>query len=173
MLQSDENERAKDYLKSLRAAESKEDYKYQAKSGINVIDAVLCEASRKAHEKGINYTEKISMLPYNLGIESTDLCSILANLLTNALEAAQQEMFVELKKVRETLFITVKNDYETPPVVVNGKFVTHKKEKSLHGWGTQIVEQIVEKYEGSVEYTVSERYFAAYVMLNEKDSVGI
>jgi sensor histidine kinase regulating citrate/malate metabolism len=111
------------------------------------------------------------MLPYNIGIESPDLCSLLANLLTNALEAAQQEMFLELKKVRETLFITVKNDYETQPVIINGKFITNKKEKSLHGWGTQIVEQIVEKYEGSVEYTVSERYFAAYVMLNERDAV--
>lgn len=168
MLQTDDSERAKEYIKSLRAAEADADYKYQAKSGINVIDAVLCEMSRKSQVKGIHYTEKISVLPYDLGIESKDLCSLLANLLTNALEAAEHEMSVELKKIRETLLITVENDYAVAPVVVNGKFVTSKKDKTQHGWGTQIVEQIVEKYEGSVEYVVNERHFVAHVMLNEK-----
>ena len=168
MLQREESDRAKDYLKSLRAAEPEEEYTYHAKSGINVIDAVLYEMGRKAQLKGLRYTEKISVLPYNWGIESKDLCSLLANLMTNALEAAEQEMFVELKKIQETLFITVENDYSVDPIVVNGKFVTSKKEKTQHGWGTQIVEQIVEKYEGSVEYIVKEGRFAAHVMLNEK-----
>lgn len=168
MLQSEENERAKDYLKSLRSEEADKEYKYQAKSGINVVDAVLCEMNRKAQAKGVRYAEKISLLPYNWGIENKDLCSLLANLLTNALEAAKQEVSVELKKVQETLVITVENDYTTAPIIVNGKFVTSKKEKTLHGWGTQIVEQIVEKYEGSVEYIVKEERFTAHVMLNEK-----
>lgn len=166
MLQREENERAKDYIRSLRAVEG--EYKYQAKSGINVIDAVLCEMSRKAQAKGIHYTEKISVLPCNCGIENKDLCSLLANLLTNALEAAEQEILVELKEVQEILLVTVENDCAVAPVIVNGKLVTSKKEKLQHGWGTQIVEQIAEKYEGSVEYKVEEGHFAAHVMLNEK-----
>lgn len=150
MLQQGRQDQAKDYIESLRSPEHYAGI--QVQSGINVVDAILHEMKVRAQQKGITMNMEIMMLPSDMGIEKKDLCSMFVNLLENALEAASREISVQIKKVNQTLFVTVKNDCPIMPQKKNGRFVTTKEEKNMHGWGTQIVEQIAQKYDGSIEY---------------------
>ena len=165
LLQDGNQEQAKKYLEKLRIPF---DYTtIEVHTGISVVDAVIHEMNLKAREKGCVFEMEISMLPCDIGIENGDLCSLFANLLENAVDASVKRVYVQIKRINQTLLAVVKNDYTVKPVVKEGKFVSSKKDKLMHGWGTQIVDQIVQKYEGSIKYDIEESLFTVSVMLNE------
>ena len=165
LLQDGNQEQAKKYLEKLRIPF---DYTtIEVHTGISVVDAVIHEMNLKAREKGCVFEMEISMLPCDLGIENEDLCSLFANLLENAVDASVKRVYVQIKRINQTLLAVVKNDYTVKPVVKEGKFVSSKKDKLMHGWGTQIVDQIVQKYEGSIKYDIEESLFTVSVMINE------
>ncbi|MGN0335462.1 MAG: sensor histidine kinase [Lachnospiraceae bacterium] len=165
LLQDGYQEQAKKYLEEIRTPS---DYtKMEVHTGISVLDAIVYEMRLKAQEKGIVFEMEISMLPCDIGFENKDICSLFANLLENAVEASENKVYVQIKRINQTLLAVVKNDYSVKPVINEKKFVSLKKDKILHGWGIQIVEQIVEKYEGSIEYDLEDEMFTVSVMLNE------
>lgn len=166
MLKNGEQEEALHYVESIRGTKNKT--KIEVHTGINVLDAILCEMDKKARKKEVTFDVETPLLPTNIGIENRDICSLFGNLLENAIEAASERVELKIKKVNQTLFITVKNDYSVAPRRENGRLMTSKKQKNLHGWGTQIIEQVVEKYDGSIEYETNGEFFIAYVMLCER-----
>ncbi len=166
MLENGEQEEALHYVESIRGVKNKT--KIEVHTGINVLDAILCEMDKKARKKEVTFEVQSSLLPSNVGIENRDICSLFANLLENAIEAASEHVELKIKKVNQTLFITVRNDYTITPMREQGRFITSKKNKKMHGWGTQIIEQVVQKYDGTVEYETDESSFVVYVMLCEK-----
>lgn len=166
LLQQGKQEQAKAYIENLHTQSRYTGIKVQ--SGIDVLDVVFYEMNLKAQRKGVMLTIETPLLPCDIGLKNGDICSLFSNLLENALEASVKHIFVQIKHVNRVLYVTVKNDCSVMPVKKEGKFVTLKPDKSLHGWGTQIVEQIVQKYEGSIEYEVVNGYFTVYAMLNEK-----
>lgn len=166
MLQLGQGEQAKEYIESLR---SRNEYdKGEIQTGINVLDAILYEMDIKAKKKGVTLKIESSLLPCDVGISNSDICSLFANLLENAVEAAVKEVMLQIKFINRTILVVVKNDYSIEPVRKDGKFLTNKCDKNLHGWGTQIVDQIVQKYEGDIQYDIKEGYFIAYLLINEK-----
>lgn len=166
MLQQGNKEQAKDYIEKLHIATSFSEAHVQ--SGINVLDAILYGMQLKAQNKGILFKVEVQLLPSNLGIESSDISSLFANLLENAIDAATIEIIVQIKRINQVLFIMVKNDYSIEPIRIGNQFLTNKKNKELHGWGTQIVDHIVQKYEGSIEYKIEDGYFTVSAIINEK-----
>lgn len=165
MLQLGQGEQAKKYIESLR--NQKEYNKGEIQTGINVLDAILNEMDIKAKKKGVILKVESTLLPCDVGINNSDICSLFANLLENAVEAAAKEVRVQIKLINRTIFVVIKNDYSVEPIKKDGTFLTHKKDKNLHGWGTQIVDQIVRKYEGDIQYETEDGYFIVYLMINE------
>lgn len=165
LLQNGDMGKAESYLKKL--CKSADYIKIRVKSGISVLDAVLYEMEKKAHEKGVEFDMEISLLPSDLGFENSDICSLFANLLENAIEASVKKVSIQIKKINQTLLVVVENDYVIKPVIREGRLVSIKKDKIIHGWGTQIIEQIVHKYEGSIEYDIKTDQFIVSIMLNE------
>lgn len=166
MLQQGQIEQAKEYIESIRSQSKLENYEIQ--TGINVLDAILYEMQQKAKKKNILLKVETPLLPGDIGIEKKDICSLFANLLENAIEAATKEIMLQIKSVNKAMFVCVKNDFDLEPVSKDGRFVTNKKDKDLHGWGTQIIEQIVQKYEGDIQYETEDKLFVVQLMLNEK-----
>lgn len=167
MLQEGKQEKAKEYLKGICSDDKKSEIIFQ--SGINVLDAVLYDMNLRAQKKGILFTVETEILPCDLGIEDRDICSLFANLLENAIEASINKVEIRINKINHTIYATISNDYVIEPIKKGKNFVTQKKDKSLHGWGTKIVDQIIEKYEGSIEYEIKDGNFNVYIMLNEAD----
>lgn len=165
LLQRGEEQAARKYIEGLQRTDNYNQIKIQ--SGINVLDAVLYETEKRAEKKNIMFMAEVPMLPCDLGIAGSDICSLFANLLENALDAAVKEVILRVKRVNQTLLITIRNDYMIEPIRREKRFVTQKTDKGIHGWGTQIVEEIVHKYEGNIDYEIQEGYFTVHMLLNE------
>ena len=124
-------------------------------TGIDIVDTVIYEAKEKAEQRNILLVVETPILPSGLKLEDREFCVLFANLLNNALEAAKEQIRLNITVTAGFLVIEMKNDYKEKPVVKNNHFVSEREQDSLaHGWGMKIIEQIVEKYQGELSIRV-------------------
>ena len=124
-------------------------------TGVDIVDTVIYEAEEKAEQRNILLVVETPILPSGLKLEDREFCVLFANLLNNALEAAKEQIRLNIAITAGFLVIEMKNDYKEKPVVENNHFVSEREQDSLaHGWGIKIIEQIVEKYQGELSIRV-------------------
>ncbi len=137
-------------------------------TGNVVVDSIINDKLSRAQELHARITRLIS-LPPSLPFADRDLCSILVNVLDNALDALArvQDGFLEFSLFHENqmLFIMCKNSKSGATLEADGKFITTKSSKLTHGYGLSIITSIVEKYEGSVHTEYDDQTFAIYISL--------
>ena len=109
----------------------------------------------------------------DLLIARLDLCSLLGNLLDNAIEAAVQVqpessrcVKLSIRRKGNLLILIVENSYAVEPVLENGIFVTTKEDKDFHTIGMRSIRYIAEKYNGVVNNSYENNWFKATVMLS-------
>lgn len=166
MLKERQMEQAEEYIKSLK--ETSVSLVIKQRTGIDVVDVIISEMERRAGGIGIEMNVETQALPMDIAIEGKDMCALFANLLENAVEAAIGQINVKIGYVHNMLWVQVRNDYRKEPVIKNGKLVTTKKDSLRHGLGTQNIERVVWKYDGSVEYKIQEGKFCVEILLSEK-----
>ena len=124
-------------------------------TGVDIVDTVIYEAKEKAEQRNILLVVETPILPSGLKLEDREFCVLFANLLNNALEAAKEQIRLNIAITAGFLVIEMQNDYKEKPVVKNNHFVSEREQDSLaHGWGMKIIEQIVEKYHGELSIRV-------------------
>lgn len=124
-------------------------------TGVDIVDAVIYEAKEKAEQRNILLVVETPILPSGLKLEDREFCVLFANLLNNALEAAKEQIRLNIAITAGFLVIEMQNDYKEKPVVKNNHFVSEREQDSLaHGWGMKIIEQIVGKYQGELSIRV-------------------
>ena len=124
-------------------------------TGVDIVDTVIYEAKEKAEQRNILLLVETPILPSGLKLEDREFCVLCANLLNNALEAAKEQIRLNIAITAGFLVIEMQNDYKEKPVVKNNHFVSEREQDSLaHGWGMKIIEQIVEKYQGELSIRV-------------------
>lgn len=168
LLQKGQCQEAAGYIESLETIfpHGKAGKKETIHTGINILDAVVNECARHCEEKGLRFVVDVPLLPGLPAIQRKDLCSLFANLLENAVENAGQEVILHIRKVNQLLCVTVENDSEKEPCKKGRFFETTKKDAPSHGWGTQIIEKIVERYEGDIQYGYAEGRFHVFITIN-------
>ncbi len=174
LLQAGQCPEALRYIESLETISPYEEAekKEAVHTGINILDAVLLECIRHCKGKGLRFVADVPLLAELPAIERKDLCSLFANLLENAVENAQKEVIIHIRKVNQMLCVTVENDSEQGPCK-KGRFfaaskglATTKGDAQSHGWGTQIIEKIVERYEGDIQYGYGEGRFHVFITID-------
>ena len=106
------------------------------------------------------------------GISEYDMCTIISNLLNNAIEACKKckgEKSISLIITKEIDYIKIKtiNSAETTNLAYNGKALkTSKKDKAKHGIGTQIINDLAIMYDGETDYKLKDNKFTATVFLS-------
>ena len=124
-------------------------------TGVDIVDTVIYEAKEKAEQRNILLVVETPILPSGLKLEDREFCVLFANLLNNALEAAKEQIRLNIAITAGFLVIEMQNDYKEKPLVKNNHFVSEREQDSLaHGWGMKIIEQIVEKYQGELSIRV-------------------
>lgn len=137
-----------------------------------IINAVLLQKLRTCEESGIRYELEIS-LPLSLPIQDIDLMCIYSNLLDNAIESCHKNLaadnYIKIKtaQIGNYLGIKIINSKAADQVIITDEsgFKTTKKEKSSHGYGLRIIEEIVKHYDGYKEMQDNALEFSAMVML--------
>lgn len=140
-------------------------------SGNYMVDVILNHEMNAAHEQGVTIVPDI-LVPRKLPFHDEDLCCLLSNLLDNAIEAAadsgakEPQVTFAMRPKQEYLFIHEENPINPDvPSEFRLSLKTTKKNHDLHGFGTKIIRRIVEKYNGSIKYTIRGSSFVTDVML--------
>lgn len=137
-------------------------------TGIDVVDVVINSKLQKMNEAKIMSDINVEF-PKDCNILPNDVCTILSNLLDNAIEANQkveENRYIKLiiRKAKYFLFIRVSNPC-APMAEFDVLPKTTKDNKTLHGWGLQSVNDVVEKYSGRMECLNIEKEFVVNIML--------
>ena len=166
------------YLESGKTAEARE-YLNTINGGINgvlnkiktgnfVSDAILNSKAVSAakFDTQISFSGRVP----SEGISSEDLCTILSNLIDNAIEACEKvvgrkKIEIESGEANGFLILSVSN-----PTVngANPKFRTTKKDKLNHGIGLKNVERAIKKYYGTLDLGKNGELFTANVRVEMK-----
>lgn len=141
-------------------------------TGNEVIDVIINSKLKKMQENNIQTHINVEF-PNNSDIMSSDICTILSNLLDNAIEACQRNQKSEnkwinitIRRVNSMLIFKIENGNEIVPQTKNMRLVTSKTDVRFHGWGLKSVESAIKKYEGVMKHTIEESRFQVVVTLN-------
>lgn len=138
-------------------------------TGNFICDALLASKSRDASSFDTQITVE-GTIPSNL-INDVDLCILFSNLLDNAIEACahisgSKTIHINFKNHNETWVLTIDNPVEKNVDIINNTIPTSKEEKDQHGLGLQNINQIVKKYNGTINMTCTNLIFTSTIMLS-------
>ncbi len=139
-------------------------------SGNEIVDSVISSEILKAKHRNAKIQSKLA-IPPQIPMGNSKLYSLLLNLLDNAIEAIKRfdiqdgVININMRFVNNILFIKVTNPTKDPDGDIKGLKTTKKVQKELHGYGTKIIKNIVDEYNGAISYSVKNGIFIADLML--------
>ncbi len=141
-----------------------------------LLNAIFCRYLLQCRNDNIEFRADIRKDTCTF-LTETDMTSLFCNLLDNALEAARYipDSFIELAihQQPQTAFtiITLVNSCRKNPFSGTGKHLkTTKENKELHGHGLKIIERVVNRYQGNMDYYYSEENHEFHMIIALKDS---
>ncbi|WP_177214619.1 GHKL domain-containing protein [Anaeromicropila populeti] len=136
--------------------------------GNTQITIILFHYQRLANEKNIIFSSRV--FAEELPLSEKDITSLLTNILSNAIEAAEKvpedkksiDLFIE--KRENYYFLKCENTLATLPKTKHGRFLTSKEQDTKrHGMGIEIIEGIIKKYSGRILIDFNEHIFSITV----------
>lgn len=124
--------------------------------GNDYVNSIL--KAKLTHAKSLQIDVICSIEKDLSGIESTDLCNLLGNMLDNAIEAAQEcktekrSIELNISSLSNRLIVIVRNSINHSILAENPNLVTSKHDKSEHGYGIKTIKSITEKYDGTIDF---------------------
>ncbi len=126
-----------------------------------VISSILNMEYSKALAQSIHFDCKLA-IPDHLDIYSTDLTSLLCNLLDNAIEATvltekEKRIYIRMRVYQEFLYIEIANPIRSGLSLDDIKKVrTTKNNFEQHGFGRKVISSTVRKYNGTIHDEINE-----------------
>lgn len=156
-------EEARKYLEAVN--ESIRGVIEKIKTGNFVSDAILNNKSVCAAKDGIKIIFS-GNIP-NKGIKNEDLCTVLANLTDNAIEACRKQtenktVYIEAGRSNGYFILSVSNPFNK--YEYRG-LRTSKADRKNHGWGLKNVERVIKKYGGALVTEAKDGIFTADVRM--------
>lgn len=162
---------AMEYIEKL-TGQVKKELPYHMMTNSVAVNAILDLKKLVCDENQIDI--KYFVLEELPKIDETDLCVILANLLDNAIEAASKEEKRQIRLSMEIIGnyfrIVVQNQIAESVLKNNKELGTTKKNRKIHGFGLQSVEDAVERNDGMSNFSEENGWFVADVMLKIHES---
>ena len=158
------------YVDELASEHSLQTVKYY-NTGNELVDAILTDGMRRCKNDEVRLECKGS-LEGNVKISDYDLCIIMSNLLSNAIEACERlvhsEKFIKvlLESNERTVRIVFENLIEWEVDIDKLGTYTSKSDKNNHGLGINNVKRTVEKYDGTMVMSCEEGKFRTIIVIN-------
>ena len=136
-----------------------------------MLDIIISMKADKMKEMNIRFTLD-GVVDGGLNLKPMDKCSIFANVLDNAIEAASvcENPFISLNIKKTDRFFVIKAINSAPKKVdaeklLNSTGYTSKKDKDHHGFGLMNVKRAVEDNNGMVKAESEANSFMLTIML--------
>jgi len=141
-------------------------------SGDDMVDSLISSKLPKMSEKGITFSTE-GVIEGGLDWKPMDICTVFANMIDNAIEAASQTedgfIRMEFKKTGHQRLIRAYNscaeDVDCEKILSGGGHITSKEDKTLHGYGISNIRKTVEKYGGMMKISCAEKIFTMDIVL--------
>ena len=174
MMEKKDYENAEHYLSTLNERVNTFGNSISVNNGI--ADAVLNKFYHDAFEKEI--TLKVNgHLPLDCYVSAFDMCTILSNLLSNAIDAEYEfgghEVDLDIRYSDTEIFLVIENDYVHELQAKEGLFKTTKQDDFEHGLGLSNVRDCVEKNEGHLLITTDNHRFKVMISLRNEQKEQI
>jgi sensor histidine kinase regulating citrate/malate metabolism len=137
-----------------------------------LINVIAHDLLHRAKASDIKTELKLKAIPAN--IAELDLCSLLCNIVDNALEACAkmpkgQERLINLCITRREPYFVISCKNSNPgEITTEGNFFATKKTQNGHGYGLKIIERIVNSYDGIMSIDYDEDSFIIKVALKDE-----
>ena len=162
-------EEAKEHIKDMLGNVSSLSQKYA--TGDDMLDIIVSIKADRMEELGIAFTLD-GVVDGGLKMKPMDMCSIFANALDNAIEAASacESASISLNIKRTDKFFILKITNSTSGKVDTDKLMTSsgytsKKDKDHHGFGLMNIRRAVEEYNGVLKAESSDNSFTLSIMM--------
>lgn len=145
--------------------------------GNRVVSAVMNVELAKAVKEGIIVNYSLAV-PHETAFSDRDICSLLFNLLNNAIEylcrsnVECKEIEFSLRMNEKTLVVSCENAIADEDAENALLLRTSKADTTAHGYGSKVVRSIVESYNGSLNYEIKDGKFSVGAMLAEPETSG-
>lgn len=153
------------------------DYTRNCHSGNKLLDVIMHKYTMECEMRGIQFVYDVKVCNLTQ-LEDMDMVAILANLLDNALTAAEQseEKAINFTTVHRNSYsvIIISNSCDTPPKQSGTRLISTKPDSHLHGFGLKSVAKTIQKYQGDYEwgYDAEGHIFTITVMLADRQSAS-
>lgn len=139
-------------------------------SGNVIIDGLINYKLQNAQSDGIKVKTEIAV-PNQLEIETTDMVTIIGNLIDNALKALrdvpsdQRSLILKIVFDKQRLIIRISNPYVGEIFCKDGKIISTKRDTRHHGYGLNNIAKAVNQYKGYMDIDYSENTFTVDIVL--------
>lgn len=157
-------------IKELNSTEEIKAYINNIYTDLNSIDTIqkitgnstldILFAIKEQQYPNIHFSYNIDIC--NVDVNIKDLCSILFNLIDNASQNVSRtntKVYIQLIQQFNDLIITVSNSFDK-------NFTLSQKKGKEHGYGLQIVEEVVHKYNGNMNIEVQNDIVIVQIILD-------
>ncbi len=142
------------------------------KTNNEIVNAVVNSKLSAAKSYGINVI-CMCISDFN-DLSDTDLCSLLSNMLENAITACKsckkdgKRIYINISSDKFRYVFSVKNTIQDSVLQSNPNLITTKDNKDEHGIGIKIINGIALKYNGKVDFYEENDEFCCNVILKRK-----
>ena len=171
LMQEGKNDEAAQYLNDMRTEVSALSQKVV--TGDDMVDSLISAKLARMEELGITFKTD-GVIDGGLNWKPMDICTVFANLLDNAIEAAAQTengfITLEFRKSEHHRLIRASNscaaDIDCRVLMSDGHY-TEKPDKSRHGYGISNIRRTVDKYSGMMQISCQNRIFTMEIILQK------
>ena len=139
------------------------------KTGNVMADAILNSKLNVAEKLNVRLNVKANV-PENLPLSDVELCSVLGNMLDNAVESCaalpetERFMRVYIGRLKGQLYLSVQNSAGKVRREKN-IYISTKEDSNRHGYGLFRIDRIAKKYGGYINRQNEEGVFATEIMI--------
>lgn len=137
-----------------------------------IVDAIINQYYSMAQQKNIDM-KVTGRFPVNCGIDAYDLCTVFSNILSNAIESAEEadvkKIFLSCRYMDNKIIVVAKNTFKDIGQFTDGRPKTSKKDVNYHGFGLENISDCVNKNNGMFNIEIEDNEFIITILLNYED----
>ena len=173
LMEQKKYDEAEQYINDMRTEVSS--FSPKVVTGDEMLDSLISAKLTKMAENRIKF--KIDgVIDGGLGWKPMDICTVFANALDNAIEAASQvtegesrNIGINIKKTAHQRLISISNsckeDIDCKALMDESLHFTSKADKRLHGFGMKNIQKVIEKNGGMMKINCENKQFSLDMIL--------
>ncbi len=138
-----------------------------------ILNTILTLKKMEIKNSGINLEIEIDKT-VDFNMEEIDICDLFSNILDNSIEATKkyncENRFIKFCIAKKNDYIIIKCENTYKGVLKKnsyGNYITTKQEEKQHGYGINIIKNIVDKYNGEINFITKNNIFKIVIIFKE------